>query len=290
MNWNLPAQTLACVQSLRESTLGLDAMLVVDNGSTDDSVRILRRALGPEDVLDLPNNTGFANGMNVGIRLMRDRGMDYVLIINNDVSVAPDMLQRLVGAAVNDVSCAIVAPVVYWANPKDRVWHAGSRFGKILLFPWRLRDAEATGITPTQVDAVPAAVWLMSGKAIDNVGVFDSSYFMYYEDWDYCWRCRTAGLNITVAGGARAWHAVSASTRSIPGFRHYHFSRGRTRFYLSHGSLLSRSVLFVVLALSEAWAATGLALKREFGAARARLSGFRAGAAMALSGASGGRK
>lgn len=289
LNWNLPHQTLACVRSLRESTLKVDSLLVVDNGSTDDSVMVLRRELGADDVLDLQTNTGFSGGMNAGIRAMRNRGMDYMLIMNNDVSVAPDMLQKLVDAAAADASCLIAAPVVYWANPQDRVWHAGSRFGRILLLPWRVRDAEAARIATTRVDAVPAAVWLLSEKAVDSVGVFDASYFMYYEDWDYCWRARIAGFHIVVVGGARAWHAVSASTRSIPGFRHYHFSRGRARFYLSHGSLFSRSVFFVALALSDVRAAVGLLLRGEYGAMSARLGGFRAGVTMALKGGSGGQ-
>lgn len=289
LNWNLPDQTLACAQSLRESSLPIDSLLVVDNGSTDDSAGVLRRALGANDVLALPENTGFSGGMNAGIREMRDRGMDYILVMNNDITVAPDMLRKLVDAGVADPSCSIAAPVVYFADPSDRVWHAGSRFGRFLLFPRRIADAEISRATTVEVDAVPASVWLLSVNAIDRIGVFDPRYFMYYEDWDYCWRARAAGSRVLVVGGARAWHAVSASTRSIPGFRHYHFSRGRTGFYLSHGTLLSRLAMLLALALSDGRVALSLLLKGQRAAAGARLRGFLAGIALAADLKPGGR-
>lgn len=281
LNWNLADQTLACVRALGESTLKTDSLLVVDNGSSDGSLAVFKRALRADETLGLPENVGFAGGMNAGIREMRRRGMDYVLIMNNDICVAPDMLRRLVDQARSHPSCAIAAPVVYWAHPKDKVWHAGSRFGKFLSLPKRVRDSEIGLANSVEVDAVPASVWLLSVKAIDLIGVFDARYFMYYEDWDYCWRARAAGLPILVVGGARAWHAVSASTRSIPGFRHYHFSRGRTGFYLSHGSLFSRLAMLIGIALSETQVALILLLKGQFDAVGARLRGFMAGIALA---------
>lgn len=282
LNWNLPDQTLACVHALRESTLKADSLLVVDNGSSDESLATFKRALRADELLGLPENVGFAAGMNAGIREMRGRKMDYVLIMNNDICVAPDMLRKLVDEARIDPLCSIAAPVVFFTCPSDKVWHAGSRFGRFLLLPKRVDDAEISQAASTEVDAVPASVWLLSGKAIDKIGVFDTRYFMYYEDWDYCWRARAAGLRILVVGAARAWHAVSASTRSIPAVRHHHFSRGRTGFYLSHGSLYSRLGMLVGLALSDAQIALNLLLEGQFEAAGARLRGFVAGIALAL--------
>ena len=289
LNWNLPDQTLACVRALGESTLKADSVLVVDNGSSDESLAAIKRALHANEVLGLPENIGFAGGMNAGIREMRGRGMDYVLIMNNDIHVAPDMLRRLVDEARIDPACSIAAPVVYLTCPSDKIWHAGSRFGNFLLMPKRVGDTEISRATTVEVDAVPASVWLLSVKAIDKIGVFDTRYFMYYEDWDYCWRARAAGLRILVVGGARAWHAVSASTRSIPELRQYHFSRGRTGYYLSHGPLFSRLAMLVGLGLSEALVALRLLLRGQFDAVGARLGGFMAGIALALDHRAGGQ-
>lgn len=282
LNWNLPDQTLACVRALGESTLKADSVLVVDNGSSDESLAAFKRALRADEVLGLPENIGFAGGMNAGIREMRGRGMDYVLIMNNDVCVAPDMLQKLIDEASIDPLCSIAAPVVCFTYPSEKVWHAGSRFGRFLLLPKRVGDDEIGRAASVEVDAVPASVWLLSSRAIDKIGVFDPRYFMYYEDWDYCWRAHAAGLRIRVIGAARAWHAVSASTRSMPAFRHHHFSRGRTGFYLSHGSLFSRFGMFVGIGLSDARIALSLLLKGQPEAAGARLRGFVAGIGLAL--------
>ncbi|MBX7213728.1 MAG: glycosyltransferase family 2 protein [Thermoflexales bacterium] len=270
----MPEQTLISLAALKRSRVLPEAILVVDNGSSEDNLARLKSLCSPTAVLALDRNLGFAGGMNHGLEAMSSLGLDYALLLNNDVEVAPGMLQELIEVARLDPQVAIVAPVMKFASQPNEIWHSGTRFGVITGLPKAISpDAKAT-VRSVDVDAVPAAVWLVSLKAFRKIGGFDRSYFMYYEDWDLCTRMKKCGYEIKVATQAVAWHAVSASTRNQSGFRHAHFAYGRIRFYLSRGRIISRLICFVAILTSEALELVKLTLHGRYNVAYARIGGF----------------
>jgi hypothetical protein len=211
LNWNRPLDTLACVASLHELDYPAFHILVVDNGSTDESVELFEELAGI-DLLANKENLGFAAGNNEGIQYALERGADYVLLLNNDTTVSPPLLSRMVEVAQTDPGIGLVGPVIYYSDRPDQVWFAGMRFRHGLYVVRR-----GLHLTPPlnpieEVDFISGCGMLVSRQTWEQIGLFDPRFFMYYEDLDLCVRAKEAGYRIVCATQAYMWHALSAST------------------------------------------------------------------------------
>jgi GT2 family glycosyltransferase len=213
LNWNRADDTLACLASLSEQSYPNLHLLVVDNGSTDDSVARIRDAFPDVALLAHPHNSGFARGNNLGITQALEQDADYVFCLNNDTWLAPDTIDRLVTAAAQEP--ALLSPIIYYAEDPRRVWGLGGRFNRWLLEAHEIgRGQVDEGQWPDllDVDFVPACGLLMPRSLLEDVGLFDERFFMYYEDLDFCRRVQQAGWPIRALTRAKMWHKVSVSS------------------------------------------------------------------------------
>ena len=189
-------------------------LLVVDNGSSDDSVGHIR-AYSPEiELLANPENLGFAKGMNTGIRRALDQGAEYLLIVNNDTLLAPNMLERLIEQAQQNLA-SVIAPVIFYAGEPKRIWSAGAGRNPLTLEvmdTWRGKSISSLGSNPYPVEFITACGMLVSRSCFEEVGLFDERFFMYYEDSDFSLRVRKAGHTILVDPQAHMWHKVATSS------------------------------------------------------------------------------
>lgn len=213
LNWNRPHDTIECLESLSQQSYPHLKLLVVDNGSTDDSVQLIRGAFPGVEVVENGRNLGFAAGMNAGIRAALARGADYVLGINNDTLLAADMLERLMTQC--SVGVGLLAPIIYYADAPDIIWSVGGHFNQWTLeAPEKWRGQHDPGNLPAclEIDFVPGCAMLWPRTVLETVGLFDETFFMYYEDIDLCQRIRRAGFHIQTVPSAKLWHKVSLSS------------------------------------------------------------------------------
>lgn len=227
LNWNNPRDTLACLASLMHVTYDNYTILVVDNGSTDDSVARIRAAYPSVALIETGENLGYAGGNNVGIWHALDAGADYVCILNNDIVVAPGFLEPLVEATVGaDESIAITSPAVCEGSRPSVIWCLGAgivwRDGSV----FRMHSGEAysvwAGEPPFEADYVPGSAMLVPRQAWEQVGMISEDYFLYYEEADWCVHARRAGFRILAVPGAVVWHNVEAHEgRSSPSVTYY---------------------------------------------------------------------
>lgn len=207
LNWNNAPDTLACLASLARQDHP-HRVLVVDNGSTDDSTARIRAAFPQVEVLETGANLGYAGGNNAGIRHALAQGADYVLVLNNDVTLHPACVGELVRAAVTAPRAGIVGPLVLDADTPERVQSAGMRVNAlgdaVRLCAGEPAPTDGQGVTP--VDAVSGCAMLVSAQAIAETGMLDERFFLYREEVDWCLRMAQAGYQVLVAPAARAWH------------------------------------------------------------------------------------
>jgi len=190
-------------------------VIVVDNGSTDGTVDCVRKAHGDARLIRTGANLGFAEGNNVGIRAALSLGADYVLVLNNDTTVAEDVVSELVSAASELSDAAAVCPMIYFAEPADVIWYAGATFD-----PARSHSGRMTGYRELdrgqysgvrRVDRAVGAAMLVPRRAIETTGLFDEELFLYYEDVEWSLRAQAHGLSVYLAPTAKIWHSVSAA-------------------------------------------------------------------------------
>src|ERR1700759_4079457 len=127
LNWNNSEDTIACIQSLDKQDYANFKVIVVDNGSVDDSCARLSEIPGI-DLRRNKTNLGYAGGNNLAMRAAFEAGADYVWVLNNDAVAAPDCLSRLVAAAESDPDVGLASPVIYHRESPERIQHCATRF------------------------------------------------------------------------------------------------------------------------------------------------------------------
>lgn len=229
LNWNGWPDTVACVRSVRKSTCSDFEILVVDNGSTDDSVAQLRRAFPGLTILETGENLGFAGGNNAGIRHALDHlAAEYVWLLNNDTVVEPDTMALALSAIQAHPRLAVAGTRI--VNHDDvtilQEW-GGKRMGLWTGIPW-----PASRRRPPNF--ISGACMFLSGKALRQCGLFDPAYFFYMEDVDLSFRLTGHGWGMTVAGNAAVRHKGSASAGDKSCFQAYWYRRGLVRLVRTH--------------------------------------------------------
>jgi GT2 family glycosyltransferase len=215
LNWNRPDDTLRCLASLDAVTEVDLNVVVVDNGSSDDSLDYLREAHPDVRVLDLGRNTGFAHAANRGIDAAQAA---LVALINTDVVLAPDWLARMVGALQSDPGAASVACKMLSLEDPEEVYDAGDVLRRDGACEQRGRFARDDGRWDEagEVFGACAGAALYRRDAVLGVGGFDERYFAYLEDVDLALRLRLGGWGCRYEP-AVALHAGGGSSHQLQG-------------------------------------------------------------------------
>jgi GT2 family glycosyltransferase len=215
LNYNGKDVTLEALKSLTTMDYAAYDVVVVDNGSTDGSEGAIGEAFPGVTVLRLPENQGPAGGANVGIRWALDRGHDYLMILNNDIEVRPDMLSELVAVAEARDDVGVVGPKGYFYWDRERIWSAGGelRFAEAITSERGEGEIDRGQFDESrEVDYVNGCVMLVKRQCFEEVGLWDPVFHLAVEDADFCWRVKQAGWKCWYAPRARFWHMVSVAT------------------------------------------------------------------------------
>jgi GT2 family glycosyltransferase len=250
LNWNQPDHTLACLRSLGELDYPNVTVTVVDNGSTDGSPALIRERFPNVTLIENGLNLGFAAGNNVAIEPAMRAGADYVMLLNNDTEVAPDMLRELVDVAESDAGVGIVGPKILYYDQPDVIWSAGGTvdaFG----FPGHVgadRPDDDPSDEPREADYVTGCAILVKRAVVEAIGVIDERFFIYFEETEWCARARRAGFRILYVPSARMWHKVKPDARGYS--RRYLYLMARNRLlYLRCGGASSWRIGAAVLGM-----------------------------------------
>lgn len=233
-NWNLRNDLCECLDSLRLSNYSNLHIIVVDNASDDDSVEYVCEHYPWVELLPRLENGGYAAALNDGICATAKLKPDFYLVLNNDTLVPSDTIGKIINIAQSDSRLAIVAPkILYNENPK-RIFSLGDRIYPFLPLPIRygvhaFDKSKYSGIM--EFDYVFGCALLIRAKALHEVGLFDESFMMFYEDVDLCRRVRDAGWKIVRLGSAVIFHKASLSVKKQRRLMIYYRARNRSRFY-----------------------------------------------------------
>ena len=244
LNWNRPQDTLDCVESVLRSDYPNLGITVVDNGSTDDSVHRVKARFG-DAVCAVVNeaNLGFAGGNNRGIEHALAHGAEYTLLLNNDTTIAPDMLSEMVRVMGSDARIGIAGPVIFYSGQPDKVWFAGMRFRFGLYTVRKGLHLKLPLASIEPVDFISGCGMMVRRQVWEDIGLFDDRFFMYYEDLDLCIRAQKKKYRIVCAAKANMWHALSASTGGPDSpLKQYYQVKSTLLFCRKHTRGLQRAV------------------------------------------------
>ncbi|HMB55380.1 MAG TPA: glycosyltransferase family 2 protein [Thermoanaerobaculia bacterium] len=251
INWNGAGDTLDTLASLdaasRDDTAaGLDVRpLVVDNGSTDDSVERIRAARPDVELIETGENLGFAAGNLAGIRhALADPAVGWVLLLNTDVEVDPGFLPPLL-AACEDPEVGAAGPKIFYFEPRDLLWAAGGRLRvrETVTEEWGRGEPDGPRWSePRDVSYLTTCCLLVPRDAMERVGPLDPVYFINVDDADWCRRAADAGYRLRYEPASVLWHKVAASTGgSYTPFKTLHTGRSNAIYMRRHHGFLARA-------------------------------------------------
>nr|WP_235582582.1 glycosyltransferase family 2 protein [Pseudomonas brassicacearum] len=246
VNYNAGELLLACVRSAFAA--GASSVIVVDNDSHDDSLRLVERTHAVGDSLQIVRNAanlGFAVACNQGARLSAAPNLFF---LNPDTVLAADAIDHLLLALRSSPEIGMVGG--FLCNPDGSEQAGGRRvfptprrafmraFGLSrlsALFPSLLSDfllhKEPLPGTPIVVEAISGACMLVKREAIESVGLWDEDYFLHCEDLDWCMRFHQAGWRVLFVPDAQVMHVFGGCSHQRPYFVEWHKHLGILRFY-----------------------------------------------------------
>ena len=209
LNWNGRRWLDPCLDALRRQTFRQFDVLVVDNGSSDGSVDLVRELFPECQILALAGNVGFAAGNNAGAAGAETK---YLAFLNNDTEAKPGWLGALVDAAEGDSSVGLVSSRLVFMERPDLVDSSGDgylRCGGGFKHQHGQPAGETRGVR--EVFGACGAAFLIRRDLFERLGGFDPGFFMVYEDVDLSYRARLVGARCICALDAVVHHAGSAS-------------------------------------------------------------------------------
>lgn len=235
-NKGLLAKCLCSVSRLDYSNL---ETIVVDNASSDDTSKLVLERFPGVKILRSERNLGFAAGSNLGIRNAKGT---YLIILNDDLVVEPHFVSRLVEAMEAEPRAALGSCKIYDMRREGKIFQNAGGFINNLGYPIARGCGEIDRGQYNRLDEVewvPGGCTIMRKKCLEAIGLFDDSFFVYYEDTDLSFRARKAGYKVIYIPTTFSWHWGCGVTK-----RHWRYkvygNRNRIRFLLRYfGSTLT---------------------------------------------------
>ena len=228
VSWNAKQHLQNCLMSLNDPGGRYKReVVVVDNASTDGTVKLVEEQFSEVKLIKNKENLGFARANNIGIRKSRGR---YVCLINSDVILLDNCIGKLMTFMGSHPSAGLVGPKIL--NPDGSlqpqcqhfpsIWnHLCQTLGLNKLFPKSGFFSEPfmkywAHDETRKVDVINGCFWLVRRKAIEEIGLLDEDFFIYGEDIDWCRRFHEAGWDVLFYPEARAIHIGGASSDNAP--------------------------------------------------------------------------
>ena len=214
LNWNGKHLLKPCLDSVSGIDYPNYSVMVIDNGSTDNSVKMVNENFPKVDILELKDNYGFAGGYNRCFTQLRDEYSEFVLLLNNDTEIDSNILSSFMQAKDMYGDNNLYGGKIFYKKNPEVIWYAGGNVNlKYLKLSHRgIRQTDSAEYSkPMQTDYVTGCCLFTSMEVINQLNGFDESFNMYGEDVDLSLRAKQKGINCYYWPDAKIYHHVSAS-------------------------------------------------------------------------------
>ena len=235
VNYNGEKFQNECIESIYNMDYKDYDIIIVDNNSSDNSIKIVKKKFKEVILIETEENNGVAKGNNIGIEYALNNGYEYVLLLNNDTEVDKQMLSKMIEKASENI---LVTCKMYYYNPSKKIWYAGGKIN------WNKGTTTHFGMDEFDdgkydeskfVEYTPTCCLLIHKSIFEKIGTMDEKYFMYYDDTDFCARVNINGFKIWYESSAKLWHKVSSSSGGEDSpLSIYYCTRNRLYFIEKH--------------------------------------------------------
>jgi GT2 family glycosyltransferase len=259
------------IESLEKSTIEgftLD-VIVVDNAPVKPFEKLNDYKLNVT-VIRPGQNCGFSGGNNIGIRKALKNGVDYLLLVNDDTTVLPDMVINLKKVLESDESIGVASPKIYFAKGHEfhKKRYTPDQLGRVFWFAgghtdWDHAKSVHRGVDEVdsgqyekteEIDFATGCCMMIKKEVLEKIGLFDEKYFLYYEDDDLCQRIKKRGYKIYYVPTAAMYHENASSSGGAGNVLHdYFLTRNQMIFGMKYApfrtkvALVKQSLLLIAI-------------------------------------------
>lgn len=228
--WNQLEETIKCLESTQSLDYPNFHVLLVDNGSIDNSSIIAHHYFPDTSVLDNGKNLGYAGGNNAGIKLCIEREFDYILVLNNDTILDSSSLTLMVNDLEEHENAAAAAPKIFFYDSPSTIYYAGGLVSGV----WHTvhkgygEEDRSEFSEDAETDWLTGCAILFRRAALESVGLFEPRFFVLCEDADWSTRATRVGYKLRYVSNAKVWHKGSRSfgAQFSPTYMYY-YTRNR---------------------------------------------------------------
>lgn len=245
---NIPC-LVDCISSLNEISYPNFDIFVIHNGPKSNALPNALAQLSQHiaAIVDTGDNIGFSGGNNVGIRRALEKDADYVLLLNDDTEVSKDFLSLLVEIAEKRPDAGMFGPRIFFFDHPDKIWFDGAIFDpeqSRITFPIAGEKGEVLQDAVTESDFITGCAVLVKRNLLEEIGLLNDFFFIYWEDVDWGLRAVKAGKKNLVVHNAHIWHKVTISMGGLQSPRTvYHKVRSHLVFTKSHAPKAFKKLL-----------------------------------------------
>lgn len=233
-NYNREDQVLECIQCILESSFRDYDLYVVDNASTDGSVKAIRERYPQVTLLVNEENKGGSGGFNHGLREAYAKGYPYLMCVDNDAMLDENAVGNLYHFLETHPEVGMAGSKVYHLEAPDYI----QQFGQVIDFEHFCTEVPhlnqyEDGSMPEYlyVDSVAACSLMIRRTTIDKIGFMPEENFLYWDDTEWCHRCNLAGMKVASVGTSKALHAMGAKREVDNTFPTYYAWRNWITFF-----------------------------------------------------------
>ena len=239
LNWNCADDSIQCIESLINQSSEVPDIIVVDNNSTDDSVKKLQRYIKKTNkgiyLIQNSVNSGFSGGNNVGFSHALSQDYTYIGTLNPDAVADQEWTQNLIRELTTHDDTGIVTGIL---SLEDRIHidTTGEQYSTWGIPGPRGRNSPLTNASQLSeyIFGSTGGGFIMRAEVLKSIGYFDEKFFMYFEDVDFCFRAQLAGYKVRYTPKAIAYHKLSVSTNKVPGLAVYSTFKNLPMLYVKN--------------------------------------------------------
>ena len=249
LNFRGYEDTITCLNSLKSNISSNVKIIVVDNNSADGSAEKLS-LIENITIINSSVNLGYAGGNNLGIRVAKDEGYEYICVLNNDTIITSDFISPIIQLLANRNDIGIIGPLILENTTEEIVQSSGAEIrlhkGIVpILNHGVLRSKITEELIPC--DYVGGACMVFRSSLLDEIGDIPENYFLFYEETEWCLRTKRSGYEVLCYTAPSIIHKGSVSISKVSGLVEYLMQRNRIVFVKRNANVFQKMYFYPYL-------------------------------------------
>lgn len=250
LNFNSFEDTEECLISLEKLDYNNYEIIIIDNSSNDNSYDKLKKRFVKYNIIKSNENLGYANGNNIGIKYALESGAEYICILNNDVIVERNFLDKIITVMKDKMDIGLAGPCICQYDHKNSIQAMGANINLYTgLTQGKYKNYKYSEIPHKNilVDYLGGACFICRREVFEEIGLIPENYFLFFEETEFCYRASIKGYKLLCVYDSKVYHKGSSTISKYKGLSYYFLNRNRVVFIRRNANIIPKIIFSVYI-------------------------------------------